>query len=81
MPEILTGAGMVAPMIPGGQAVSPFLLAGGQLARGSTLGWCRRRLQYLELVLNCLAKQFQTVKRLLLIYLERKLLVKMLLKL
>jgi hypothetical protein len=35
MPEILTGAGMVAPMIPGGQAVAPFLLAGGQLARGS----------------------------------------------
>ena len=37
MPEILTGAGMVAPMIPGGQAVSPFLLAGGQLARGQRL--------------------------------------------
>jgi vacuolar-type H+-ATPase subunit H len=35
MPELLTGAGMVAPMIPGGQAVAPFLLAGGQLARGS----------------------------------------------
>ena len=38
MPEILTGAGMIAPMIPGGQAVSPFLLAGGQLARGQRLG-------------------------------------------
>ena len=37
MPEILTGAGMVAPMIPGGQALSPFLLAGGQLARGQRL--------------------------------------------
>ena len=38
MPEILTGAGMIAPMIPGGQAVAPFLLAGGQLARGQRLG-------------------------------------------
>jgi len=37
MPELLTGAGMVAPMIPGGQAVAPFLLAGGQLARGSRM--------------------------------------------
>ncbi len=37
MPEILTGAGMVAPAIPGGAAVSPFLLAGGQLARSARL--------------------------------------------
>jgi F0F1-type ATP synthase membrane subunit b/b' len=38
LPEIFTGAGMVAPMIPGGQVVSPFLLAGGQLLRGQRLG-------------------------------------------
>jgi hypothetical protein len=37
MPEILTGAGMVAPAVPGGAAVAPFLLAGGQLARGARL--------------------------------------------
>jgi vacuolar-type H+-ATPase subunit H len=35
LPEMLTGAGMVAPAIPGGAAVSPFLLASGQLARST----------------------------------------------
>ena len=33
MPEILTGASMIAPVIPGGAAVAPFLSASGQLAR------------------------------------------------
>jgi F0F1-type ATP synthase membrane subunit b/b' len=37
MPEILTGAAMVAPAVPGGAAVAPFLLAGGQLARSARL--------------------------------------------
>lgn len=37
MPEIMTGAGMVAPAVPGGAAVAPFLLAGGQLARSARL--------------------------------------------
>ena len=37
MPEILTGSGLLAAGIPGGQAISPFLLAGGQLARGARL--------------------------------------------
>ena len=37
MPELMTGAGMVASAVPGGQAVSPFLLAGGQLARSARL--------------------------------------------
>jgi len=37
MPEIMTGAGMVAPALPGGAAVAPFLLAGGQLARSARL--------------------------------------------
>jgi hypothetical protein len=37
MPEIMTGAGIVAPAVPGGAAVAPFLLAGGQLARSARL--------------------------------------------
>ena len=37
MPELMTGAGMVAPAVPGGAAVAPFLLAGGQLARSARL--------------------------------------------
>ena len=37
MPELLTGAGLVSAGIPGGQALSPFLLAGGQIARGARL--------------------------------------------
>jgi len=37
-PEILTTAGMLAPAVPGGAPLAPFLLAGGQLARGARLG-------------------------------------------
>lgn len=37
-PEILTAAGMIAPAVPGGAALSPFLLAGGQLARAGRTG-------------------------------------------
>lgn len=37
-PEILTTAGMLAPAFPPTAPLSPFLLAGGQLARGARLG-------------------------------------------
>jgi len=37
MPEIMTAGGLAAGAIPGGQVLSPFLLAGGQLARGGRL--------------------------------------------
>ena len=36
-PEIMTAGGIASAAIPGGQGLAPFLLAGGQLARGARL--------------------------------------------